>query len=693
MAEERGSIAFYSQLRPPALDIFTCPVLATSSGDELPMTDGVSYNYNCRAIPTEALTTLIKHPKLKSEANEDDVRTGRLSGFVFVSERDNGLETLHIGLRFGDGDGIPIVKVFSLADVYGTFNGIRMEDSGCIAGGHSLVYVSTMERPVERRQPWTAVYKTNLLTGITERLTPSGVSDLSPSVSPSGEKVAVASFQGKGWTGEIEDMKTDIYVMNIDRNPLDRKRVIQNGGWPTWGSDNVIFFHRFVVKGGDAKNDFWAVFRADISTGRIDQVTPDGFDAMTPAAVDATKVAVATKRQESNYSRHIEIFDSNVPDQSVKITQIIRPEADHFNPFVMDGGDRIGYHRSRVEPLPSGEQSNINLQKFSSPHKDVGLFRVPGNFPAFSKDGSKLAFVDSELKSVWVADNQGLRVVYTTKTSNIFAPVWNSNPDKDLLYILMGASIVAEEVQICAISEVSKGVGQFRQLTFGSSNNALPSTNEAGTKLVFRSTRDGGDEKHKNLYIMDAEKGESSEITRLTNGAWTDTQCQWAPKGDWIVFSSTRDKPSQAPATDHGLDPGYYAVYIVNAENSKVVRVVTSMDDIAGHVNHPFFSPDMKSIVVSADLAAMSVDPVSLPMINHSGRPFGDIFTVDIDSDDLKKNEDLKNFVRLTHSRYENSIATWTGFPLGDQIAKWNMLSNNSYSPKCPYLNSDGGKN
>ena len=53
-----------------------------------------------------------------------------------------------------------------------------------------------------------------------------------------------------------------------------------------------------------------------------------------------------------------------------------------------------------------------SFDKMQSPLKDVGLFRVTGVFPTISKDGSKLAFVDNEFKSVWLADDQGLRVVY-----------------------------------------------------------------------------------------------------------------------------------------------------------------------------------------------------------------------------------------------------------------------------------------
>ena len=217
-----------------------------------------------------------------------------------------------------------------------------------------------------------------------------------------------------------------------------------------------------------------------------------------------------------------------------------------------------------------------------------------------------------------------------------------------------------------------------------------------GTKLVFRSTRDGGENKHKNLYIMeDAQAGEYGDgvITRLTDGPWTDTHCHWSPSGDWIVFSSTRDKPKDAPETDNGLDPGYFAVFLVKWNDpSVVVRVLGSGGDLAGHLNHPFFSPDGKSLVVTGDLAAVSVDPISLPLFVHSVRPYGDIFTVDIDPDDINKNKNVKKFTRVTHSRYENSTASWTKFSTRDPNAAWNLLLTEAYTPACPYMYGDGGE-
>jgi hypothetical protein len=382
----RGSIAAFASYRPPCQwDIFSCPIPPTGGGsDEVHLSDGVSYNHNGRPIPAAALRALIaKKPELAAEcgATAADVDTGRATGFVFVSEREEGLETLHVALRF-DGK----VKVLSLADIYGadTFGGVRMEDSGCFGGGLApnaaedpcIVYVST-KKPVEkRRTPWTVVYRTNLRTGETETLTPDGEYDLSPAVSPSGKRVAVANFSDNRWSGEIEHLKTDIVVMSVETRKAqggkaldDRARHIENAGWPSWGSDNVIFFHRAVDKRDDPKNKdrltpHWGVHRYDIAAGRIEPVTPEHIYAMTPAAISETKVAVATIHKRTNQMggardedmfRHIEIYDLAAPkgQQPVKVTQVVLPLADHYNPFVLhlNGGTCIGYHRATTERL------------------------------------------------------------------------------------------------------------------------------------------------------------------------------------------------------------------------------------------------------------------------------------------------------------------------------------------------------
>ncbi|KAI3975112.1 hypothetical protein MKX01_031092 [Papaver californicum] len=699
--ETRGSIAFFSTYRPPVpLDIFSCPIPPTSSRDELGMTDGKSYNYSGTEIPPEALMKIFTYTSLTGYGTQDDINSGRITGMIFVSEREN-LELLHIAIRRTDVNP-PRDLVHSLADIFrkspSPFDGVRMEDSGCFADNH-LIFVSTKEPATRRRQPWTAVYKTNLMTGETDRLTPRGHADLSPSVSPSGKKIAVASFEGTGgWDGAIEDQKTDIYVMNVEE-PYDRRMVVKNGGWPTWGTDNIIFFHR-------KDENHWGVYRADIGNGGIIPVTPDNIDAFTPAAINATTVAVVTIRKNSEFSvvnkeaqyRHIEIFCTAGEQEPMRITQIICPTSDHFNPFVIEDrkiGDvkRIGYHRSTSEALNDEEEIRRQFQIVTSPDPEIGLFRVGGGFPTFSKNGSRLAFVDNDFKIVWVLDNGSLNIACELSENSVFSPVWDQNDRKDKLYVCIGPSFSAvETVNIHVIRNVSRYRRQLEQLTDGF-NNAFPSSSPDGKHIVYRSTRDG----YKNLYIMDAERGVMKGRTpkRLTNGDWTDTQCQWSPKGNWIVFSSTREKPPTAAPKDHDLDPGYFAVYLVKWDAPDVwVRVIGSGSDLGGHVNHPFFSPDGRSIVVTSDLAAVSVDPISLPIITHSARPYGDIFTVDIDPVNIAENDDRvkpKVFKRITHSRFENSTGTWTNSPAKKVKASRDLLKDEELEKSqftkvaCPY--------
>ncbi|XP_050218188.1 uncharacterized protein LOC126668968 [Mercurialis annua] len=745
MADDRGSIAFFATYRPlEPLDIFARPKNSTREEDESRMTDGISSNYNGKMIPTPALKKILKRLNLSTEANVKDADTGNLTGMIYVSEKDNSLETLHIALRFNDP---PIVKVFSFADVYGTFDGVqmedsgcvRMEDSGCIAGDY-LVYISTMEDPNDRRQPWTAVYKTDLNNGETDRLTPSWHADLSPAASPNGKMIAVASFQRRGgWHGEIEDLQTDIYVMNLVK-PYKRRLVVQNGGWPTWGSESVIFFHRRIINdniASDKEEDKreWRVFRADISGAetKISPVTPLGIHAMTPAAISATEVVVATIRQKSKLSdereekaqyRHIEIFDTNKrqrrqqqqeeeeedeeeeiddeEEESVQITVNTRSYSDHYNPFVIDKGNRIGYHRCNCDlvQMKNNDEEDIpnEFDKLRSPEKGVGLFRISGVFPTFSPDGNMLAFIDNEFCILYVVKKGGHpRVIYQTNDTNaIFSPVWNKK--EDTLYICKGPSFSADvHVSICAFFKVSEITTPKKKpdliLTITKSNNAFPSSSPDGKQLVFRTVReDKGEKIYKKLYIIeDATKGEYQlgKSRRLTYGPGTDTHCQWSPTNEWIVFSSTRDKPEDAPESDNDLDPGYFAIFLVHSVTKVVVRVMGSGSDISGHVNHPFFSPYGNSIAVTSDLAAVSVDPISLPFFLHSVRPYGDIFVFHIDENDLLKNKDVKKFIRITHSRYENSTPCWTKGST-ENFDKWNINLKKPNPPLCPYSGCTG---
>ncbi|KAK9689318.1 hypothetical protein RND81_09G051900 [Saponaria officinalis] len=698
MAHNLGSVGFFSTYRPPLpLDLFSLSMWTSPKDRELHLTDSKSYNYNGQMIPPAALKLMLTRPLLSHVATEADVDTCRVSGLLLISERTRGLETLHIALKISHNKPV----VFSFADVYGTCHDVRMEDSGVIAGEY-IVYVSTKERALVPRQPWTAVYRTHLVTGETHRLTPPDTSDLNPAISPDGTKLAVASFQGKegGWQDEIEDLMTNIYVFSMDE-PSKRTMVIQNGGWPSWGSNNVLYFHR---KLDDSSGDYWAVFRADLSidlSAKISQVTPDKIKAFTPAVIDEDTVAVGTiretsssaeRRTEADQYRHVEIFDATGQKEPIPITKGNKPMVDHYNPFLMlenNGDTRIGYHRAVV--------------MLKSPVRDLGLFRVSGVFPTFSKDGTKLAFVDNEFLAVWVADHSGLRVVYKAETENsVFSPVWSQDPKKDILYFCEGPSFdPGQEVDIMAIFDTSPSPNGDPKVPIpivkNGYNNAFPCTNPDGTRLVYRATNIGAPDFNKHLYIREeahiAKDIQEVTVTSLTSGRGSYTHCDWSPNGKWIVFSATRDKPDDAPRSDNGLDPGYYAVYLLAVDNPTVViRVLQSAPNFAGHGNHPFFSPDGSHIVVASDLAAVSCDPISLPLFNHSVRPYGDIFVFKINSEDIEKNTDITTYVRMTHSKFENSTCTWTVYSNELRDRGWDLVLNQPHVLKCPFMYPDGSE-
>ncbi|KAF7049197.1 hypothetical protein CFC21_057779 [Triticum aestivum] len=190
---------------------------------------------------------------------------------------------------------------------------------------------------------------------------------------------------------------------------------------------------------------------------------------------------------------------------------------------------------------------------------------------------------------------------------------------------------------------------------------------------------------------MDAEAGENAgEAERITDGDWTGTHTLPMISEQRLdrVFSSNHDRPADAPELDHGLDPGNFVVYLVNTIDRSVVRVIQSGYDFSRHVNHPVFSPDGQSIALTSDLTAVSANPMSPPIFLHSLRPYCDIFTVDIDPDDMEENQDVEKFARVTHNRYENSTPAWSVFSTHDPHAQWNLLvMEESYTLSCPYAN------
>lgn len=638
----QGTVAFASVGRAHyAFDIYTLALqslqFSTNLEDTL-ATDGESVNHNGQYLQGPGIQTLMHRLNINTTSTPVE------SVLAFVSERD-GLPELYLNIYLKDklpilaGKGEESNRREALEDgkrcltinFGGTFEekekkgepDLSMKDRPSMAG-NSMVYVSTRRSAKSSRKSWAAVYSTSIETGETRCLTPDEIADFSPAVSPSGEWVMVASEGERGWQGEIRDLETDLYVFRAS-DGSDRRLVVKHGGWPSWADDNTVFFHR------QAEDGWWSVYRVSVnsSSAPVERITPPGIDAFTPAASRTGPwIAVATRRPGNDY-RHIEIFDM-VEKKFIQVTRLVSPNSHHYNPFV--SSDRIGYHRCRggnaVNRVPV-------LEHIRSPLHGLSLFRIDGAFPSFSPNGSLIAYIPNiENTGVYVMrlDGSGRRKIFSGAA---FGTAWDWK--RGVVYTSAGPGFETERttVDIVAIYNADKeGISEseisYKILT-KEDNNAFPSPSPDGKYVVFRSGRTG----HKNLYIMDAEEGEEGGLWQLTEGPWTDTMCTWSPDGEWIAFASDRESPGS----------GGFAMHFIHPNGTGLHRVLNS--STAGRVNHPWFSPDSKSLVFTSDYTGVSAEPISVP---HQFQPYGEIFMAKVDGSELR---------RLTHNAYEDGTPSW----------------------------------
>ena len=108
-------------------------------------------------------------------------------GFLGYKGNDLGMRRkLPIALREGyEGNGAPKVYLNDKPSMHGDV----------------VIFVSTEEDVGKPKQGWNAVYSLNFKTSVTKRLTPPGVTDYSPAVSPSGKAQFIWFFLHFGVEG------------------------------------------------------------------------------------------------------------------------------------------------------------------------------------------------------------------------------------------------------------------------------------------------------------------------------------------------------------------------------------------------------------------------------------------------------------------------------------------------------------
>ena len=183
-----------------------------------------------------------------------------------------------------------------------------------------------------------------------------------------------------------------------------------------------------------------------------------------------------------------------------------------------------------------------------------------------------------------------------------------------------------------------------KQLTNEIGYDAEPTVSPKGDKIVFTSTRSGDLE----LYTMNID---GTDVKQITNELGYDGGAFFSPDGSQLIFRSSRPKTEQdikdykALLAEGMVEPTEMELYICNADGSNL-RQLTDL----GNANwSPFFLPSGDKVLFSSNFESERGFPFNLYMIDTDG----------------------KNLKRITHGE------TFDAFPVFSNDGKYLAFSSN----------------
>jgi uncharacterized repeat protein (TIGR03803 family) len=371
---------------------------------------------------------------------------------------------------------------------------------------------------------------------------------------PSGGKIAFAS---------LRDGNYEIYSMNPDGS--NQTRLTNNTAEdyaPAMSSDgNRIAFGSF----RDGNYEIYVMNSDGTGQTRLTNNLRDDFQpSFSP---DGSRIVFVSTRN-GNYE--IYVMDVDGKNQT-RLTS--HPAAD-YDPIFSPDGSKIAFSSSRngfgqVYLMNADGSNQIRLTNVAADEYD----------PSFAPDGSRIAF--SSFRNGSTAE------IYVMNADGSNQTRLTDNAAGDI-----SASFSSDGNQIAFVSnrdgrlEVyvmnADGTAQIR-LTNNAQGNEYPSwgvlPSPAGGKLVFSSTRDGGNWE---IYSMNSN---GTNQTRLTNNPAVDLNSVISPDGSRIAFASDRDNNFN------------YEIYVMNADGTGQTRLTDSINNNLS----PSFSPDGNRIVFVSD--------------------------------------------------------------------------------------------
>mgnify|MGYP001602814550 FL=1 len=191
--------------------------------------------------------------------------------------------------------------------------------------------------------------------------------------------------------------------------------------------------------------------------------------------------------------------------------------------------------------------------------------------PAWSPDGKWIVYTS------YAARNPDLVMINTAgekrQTLNRFAglnaaPAWS--PDMQKIAFVLSRD---QNSEIYLLKKNRK----LQRLTRHYNIDTSPTWSPDGKKIAFTSDRSGTGAPQ--IYIMDAEKGDSSRVNRISFGSSYNDNPSWSPNGDKIAYTSLVGRKFQI------------SIYDLETHKSQIVTTGT------GSAEKPSWSPDGRFIV------------------------------------------------------------------------------------------------
>jgi Tol biopolymer transport system component/CxxC motif-containing protein (DUF1111 family) len=297
------------------------------------------------------------------------------------------------------------------------------------------------------------------------------------------------------------------------------------------------------------------------------------------------------------------------------VSQIMELRAGHSAPngtFVPAAGGSLIQTRSInptiQERVPGGPRlvftsatQQISLIAFDL---DAGVLNtepgVPstGSFPAFSPDGSKIAFSSSG--GIWVVNSDGTNANLLSFDGD-FQPSWSPDGTK-----IAFSSTRTGVAQIFTMTPIGTDVTNISNNPIV--NDRMPAFSPDGTKIAFQRTPNAINPVGK-IWTMNAN---GTGQTQITLGLGNDERPSYSPDGVNIAFSTNRD--------------GNYEIYKTPA----IGGVATRLTNNAASDRNPSWAPDNSAIAFGSDrnaglkLWAVAPDGTNPSQINGNNDGGGD---------------------------------------------------------------------